>query len=185
MLLAQQKSYYILQKGQNLKFLGVSLVFQIRPFLQVLQPSKAKRFFFLGHPVVENVTISRFEMSLRILTLSVPSLVIIGSFLLRKSSRKAHLSCCQMTTFFWCCIIYFTSSCLALVNISQSNHWVCFLDQQPQLSQPFYVILINYRLQRHLVDEFKLNFGLFRDNMILMNVVCGANFKVPREKIFP
>ena len=89
-----------------------------------------------------------------------------------------------MTTFFRCCIICFTSSCLVLVNISQSNHWVCFLDQQPQLSQPFYVILINYGLQRHLVDEFVLNFGQFRDNMILMNVVCGVNFKVPREKIF-
>ena len=50
----------MLQKGQNLKFLGVSLVVQIQPFLQVLQPSKAKRFFFLGHPVVENITISRY-----------------------------------------------------------------------------------------------------------------------------
>ena len=28
--------------------------------VQVLQPSKAKRFFFLGHPVVENITISRY-----------------------------------------------------------------------------------------------------------------------------
>ena len=89
-----------------------------------------------------------------------------------------------MTTFFRCCIICFTSSCLVLVNISQSNHWVCFLDQQPLLSQPFYVIIINYRLQRHLVDEFVLNFGQFRDNMIQMNVVCGANFKVLSEKIF-
>ena len=89
-----------------------------------------------------------------------------------------------MTTFFRCCIICFTSSCLVLVNISQSNQLVCFSEVQPLLSQPFYVIIINYRLQRRLVDKFELNFGQFSDNMIQMNVVCGANFKVLSEKIF-
>ena len=103
---------------------------------------------------------------------------------MEKSSRKAHLSCCQMTTFFWCCIIYFTSSCLVLVNISQSNHLVCFLDHQPLQHLHFYVIIIKYRLQRRLVDKFELNFEQFNDNMIQMNVICGANFKVPRDNIF-
>ena len=127
---------------------------------------------------------SDLKWVLRSLTLSEPSLVIIGRILIGKSSRKAHLSCCQMTTFFWCCIICFTSSCLVLVNISQSNHWVCFLDQQPQLSQPFYVILINYGLQRHLVDEFELILWHLRDDTIQINVVLQASFNEPSPKIF-
>ena len=89
-----------------------------------------------------------------------------------------------MTTFFRCCIICFTSSCLVLVNISQSNHWVCLLDQQPQLSQLFYVILINYGLQRHLVDEFELILWHLRDDMIQINVVLQASFNEPSPKIF-
>ena len=43
---------------------------------------------------------SDLKWVLRSLTLLEPSLVIIGRILMGKSSRKAHLSCCQMTTFF-------------------------------------------------------------------------------------
>ena len=58
--LGLQKSYNMLENRQNLKFLGVSLVFEFWPFLQVLRPSKAKRSFFCGHPVVSFILSQMF-----------------------------------------------------------------------------------------------------------------------------
>ena len=109
---------------------------------------------------------------------------------------SSKLAC--KTTFFWCFVKYFASqnllsfcydckiNCVAWywLTFSQSNPCFWFLDQQPQLSQPFYVILINYGLQRHLVDEFELILWHLRDDMIQINVVLQANFNEPSPKIF-
>ena len=109
---------------------------------------------------------------------------------------SSKLAC--KTTFFWCFVKYFASqnllsfcydckiNCVAWywLTFSQSNPCFWFLDQQPQLSQPFYVILINYGLQRHLVDEFELILWHLRDDMIQINVVLQASFNEPSPKIF-
>ena len=46
------------------------------------------------------------------------------------------------------------------------------------------MILINYGLQRHLVDEFELILWHLRDDMIQINVVLQASFNEPSPKIF-